>query len=109
VCVCACVCVCVSFSLIDAGLLSALSHTYTHTFIYIYIDAQWPSHLSSFPAFGPVVPDGYGLCYNVKSNAIMAGISSFRSLNNGTSAPRLAEALRQSLIDISLTLTKAKL
>lgn len=68
-----------------------------------------PMAHNSFPAFGPVVADGYGLCYNVKPDAILAGISSFRTLNGGTSAARLAETLRQSLLDINLTLTEAKL
>lgn len=68
-----------------------------------------PMAHNSFPAFGPVVPDGYGLCYNVKSDSILAGISSFRTGNARTCATRLAETLRQSLLDIHVTLTPAKL
>lgn len=69
-----------------------------------------PMAHNCFPAFGPVIPDGYGLCYNVKADSILAGISSFRA-DGHTCAHRMAEALQQSLMDINdmLSVPQAKL
>ena len=61
---------------------------------------------TSFPSFGPVVSDGYGLCYNVKDTDIMAGVTSFKN-QSGTCADTLAAALQQSLLDIQALLTPA--
>ena len=67
-----------------------------------------PMPLNAFPSFGPATSDGYGLCYNVQNDSILAGVSCFKS-DGTTSAVNLATCLQQSLIDMSLLLTTAKL
>ena len=62
-----------------------------------------PMPSNTFPAFGPVVLDGYGLCYNVKGDSIYAGISNFKA-DGSTCAHNLADSLQQSLLDINYIL-----
>lgn len=46
--------------------------------------------------FGPLVPDGYGCCYNPQERSISFGLSSFKSCAE-TSALRFRDALEESL------------
>ena len=48
--------------------------------------------------FGPVVPDGYGVCYNPMADHINFAVSAWRSCPE-TDAATFAENLKQSLVD----------
>jgi len=67
---------------------------------------------SKFPAclsFGPVVPDGYGCCYNPMENAILYCVSAYKS-HPKTQAKDLGEAIANALKDVHLLLaTESKL
>ena len=61
--------------------------------------------------YGPLVPDGYGCCYNPRKNDISFGISAFNS-SRETNAAKFKLALQHSLIemqDIAVKGVKAKL
>lgn len=46
------------------------------------------SHLGFYPGFGPVVPDGYGVCYGTRNDMLQFTITSLRSCpNTGTTVP----------------------
>lgn len=49
--------------------------------------------------YGPVVPDGYGCCYNPRRDTINFAVSAFNS-NPTTCAKKFGEALEASLIEI---------
>ena len=61
-------------------------------------------------AFGPVVPNGYGICYNVRDDDIVFVASSFNDCPD-TSTPQLCEKIRESCADLMtlLTTTNSKL
>lgn len=46
--------------------------------------------------YGPLVPDGYGCCYNPQPRSITFGLSSFNSCTD-TSAAQFSDALKESL------------
>lgn len=61
--------------------------------------------------FGPVVPDGYGVCYNPMDAHINFAVSAFNSCQD-TNATRLAQALEDAMLDMKTLLEqtpKAKL
>ena len=47
---------------------------------------QVPTTMDAFMCYGPVVPDGYGICYNPHSDYILVCISSFKSSDETDSA-----------------------
>ncbi|MGH0188134.1 UNVERIFIED_CONTAM: hypothetical protein FKN15_028076 [Acipenser sinensis] len=49
--------------------------------------------------FGPVVPDGYGVCYNPMAEHINFSVSAFNSCAE-TNAARLSHFLEEALIDM---------
>jgi len=49
--------------------------------------------------FGPVVPDGYGCCYNPIKNSIVFGISAFNS-SPETNASHFKKALQETLLEM---------
>lgn len=49
--------------------------------------------------FGPVVPDGYGVCYNPMDNHMNFSVSAFNSCAE-TNAAKLAHYLEQALVDM---------
>jgi len=53
--------------------------------------------------FGPVVPDGYGLCYNPMNDHINFAVSSFNSCKE-TNAAHLAQAVEDALMDMRAVL-----
>lgn len=61
--------------------------------------SQVPSKTDCVMCFGPVVPNGYGVCYNPMSDHINFAISAFKSCEE-TSAARLAEAVQGALLDM---------
>ena len=51
--------------------------------------------------YGPVVPDGYGCCYNPRNNQINFAVSAFNS-NPTTCAVKFGKALESSLEEIQM-------
>ena len=75
-----------------------------------FVLLQVPSRHNSLLTFGPVVPDGYGICYNPMPQQINFAVSAWRSCAD-TNAQTLMDSLHKSLEDARdvLTKTSAKL
>ena len=56
---------------------------------------QVPTTMDAFMCYGPVVPDGYGACYNPHPHYILVCVSSFKSCE-GTISSRFAAVLESS-------------
>ncbi|KAF6723425.1 Carnitine O-acetyltransferase [Oryzias melastigma] len=67
--------------------------------------SQVPSKTDCVMCFGPVVPNGYGVCYNPMEDHINFAVSSFNSCKE-TNAGRLAEAVQDALLDMKTLLEK---
>ncbi|XP_015266890.1 PREDICTED: carnitine O-acetyltransferase, partial [Gekko japonicus] len=65
--------------------------------------SQVPAKTDCVMCFGPVVPDGYGVCYNPMAEHINFAISAFNSCAE-TNAARLAHYLEKALLDMRLLL-----
>uniref|UniRef100_A0A8D0L9N8 Carnitine O-acetyltransferase n=1 Tax=Sphenodon punctatus TaxID=8508 RepID=A0A8D0L9N8_SPHPU len=63
--------------------------------------SQVPAKTDCVMCFGPVVPDGYGVCYNPMEQHINFAISAFNSCAE-TNAARLAHYLEKALLDMRL-------
>lgn len=61
--------------------------------------SQVPARCDAFMCFGPLVPDGYGCCYNPRDDAVFFGTSAFNS-SPETDSATFREALEQSLRDM---------
>ncbi|XP_035523487.1 carnitine O-acetyltransferase [Morone saxatilis] len=61
--------------------------------------SQVPSKTDCVMCFGPVVSNGYGVCYNPMNNHINFAVSSFNTCEE-TSAARLARAVEGALLDM---------
>uniref|UniRef100_A0A665TYC3 Carnitine O-acetyltransferase-like n=1 Tax=Echeneis naucrates TaxID=173247 RepID=A0A665TYC3_ECHNA len=61
--------------------------------------SQVPSKTDCVMCFGPVVPNGYGVCYNPMNNHINFAVSSFNSCEE-TNAADLAQAVEDALLDM---------
>lgn len=61
--------------------------------------SQVPSKTDCVMCFGPVVTDGYGVCYNPMEDHINFAVSSFNSCRE-TDAGSLAEAVEDALLDM---------
>ncbi|KAM4695911.1 carnitine O-acetyltransferase isoform 1-T1 [Rhinophrynus dorsalis] len=61
--------------------------------------SQVPAKTDCVMCFGPVVPDGYGVCYNPMEEHINFSVSAFNSCAE-TNAARLAHYLEHALCDI---------
>uniref|UniRef100_A0A8C5HID8 Carnitine O-acetyltransferase n=1 Tax=Gouania willdenowi TaxID=441366 RepID=A0A8C5HID8_GOUWI len=61
--------------------------------------SQVPSKTDCVMCFGPVVPNGYGVCYNPMNDHINFAVSSFNDCEE-TDAERLAQALEKALLDM---------
>ncbi|XP_006619034.1 choline O-acetyltransferase isoform X1 [Apis dorsata] len=68
--------------------------------------SQVTSKNDAIIGYGPVVPDGYGCAYNLRSNGFIFSISAFHS-DGKTNATRFAQTLEQSLRDMADMLNKA--
>ncbi|XP_033180839.1 choline O-acetyltransferase [Bombus impatiens] len=68
--------------------------------------SQVTSKNDAIIGYGPVVPDGYGCAYNLRSNAIIFSVSAFHS-DGRTNATRFAQTLKQSLWDMADMLNRA--
>lgn len=60
---------------------------------------QVPAKTDCVMCFGPVVPDGYGVCYNPMEKHINFAVSAFNSCAD-TNATRLTQALEDALLDM---------
>lgn len=56
--------------------------------------------------FGPMVPDGYGVCYNSMDEHINIAITAFNSCEE-TNAARFARAVEDALLDMRTLLEDA--
>ncbi|XP_074871941.1 carnitine O-acetyltransferase isoform X2 [Carettochelys insculpta] len=65
--------------------------------------SQVPAKTDCVMCFGPVVPDGYGVCYNPMHDHINFAISAYNSCAE-TNAARLAHYLEKALLDMRLLL-----
>jgi len=57
-----------------------------------------PTTMDAFMCYGPVVPDGYGVCYNPHPGYMVVCVASFRSWTDTDSrafADTLVDSLRQ--------------
>ncbi|XP_047229163.1 carnitine O-acetyltransferase isoform X3 [Girardinichthys multiradiatus] len=61
--------------------------------------SQVPSKTDCVMCFGPVVPDGYGFCYNPMEDHINFAVSSFNSCKE-TDTGDLAGAVEEALLDL---------
>ncbi|XP_029466559.1 choline O-acetyltransferase [Rhinatrema bivittatum] len=63
---------------------------------FVLSTSQVPTKMDMFCCYGPVVPNGYGACYNPQSDHILFCISSFRECKE-TSSTMFARAMEESL------------
>ncbi|XP_014768157.2 choline O-acetyltransferase, partial [Octopus bimaculoides] len=61
--------------------------------------SQVPTTMDAFMCYGPVVPDGYGVCYNPHSDYIVAVVTSFRS-HSETRSDYFAFTLESSFLQM---------
>ncbi|MPC28469.1 Carnitine O-acetyltransferase [Portunus trituberculatus] len=61
--------------------------------------SQVPARCEAFMCFGPLVPDGYGCCYNPRGDAVFFGLSAFNS-SPETDSATFRNALEESLMDM---------
>ncbi|MEE6488660.1 hypothetical protein FKM82_015304 [Ascaphus truei] len=64
---------------------------------FILSTSQVPTTMEMFCCYGPVVPNGYGSCYNPQPEHILFCISSFRDCKE-TSSAKFAKAVEESFI-----------
>ncbi|KAF7217663.1 carnitine O-acetyltransferase isoform X1 [Nothobranchius furzeri] len=68
--------------------------------------SQVPSKTDCVMCFGPVVPDGYGVCYNPMEDHINFAVSSFNTCEE-TRAADLARAVEEALLDMRRVLDQS--
>ncbi|XP_037547050.1 choline O-acetyltransferase-like [Nematolebias whitei] len=73
--------------------------TYLTSNHFILSTSQVPTTLEMFCCYGPVVPNGYGACYNPQSDHIIFSVSSFWE-NTETSSAVFVKALNEGLLEI---------
>uniref|UniRef100_A0ABI7WQ61 Choline O-acetyltransferase n=1 Tax=Felis catus TaxID=9685 RepID=A0ABI7WQ61_FELCA len=73
--------------------------TYLMSNRFILSTSQVPTTMEMFCCYGPVVPDGYGACYNPQPESILFCISSFHGCKE-TSSTKFAKAVEESLIEM---------
>ncbi|KAL7294320.1 hypothetical protein TKK_0012331 [Trichogramma kaykai] len=71
--------------------------SYTKSTYFTLTSSQVAYKTASFMCYGPVVPNGYGCCYNPRSDDIFFACSSFKGCLE-TSTQKFADTLKQSLI-----------
>ncbi|XP_037548342.1 carnitine O-acetyltransferase [Nematolebias whitei] len=80
--------------------------TYSKALHYHLSTSQVPSKTDCVMCFGPVVPDGYGVCYNPMEDHINFAVSSF-SMCSETNAVDLAQAVEDALLDMRRVLEQS--
>lgn len=68
--------------------------------------SQVPSKTDCVMCFGPIVPDGYGVCYNPMNDHINFAVSSFNTCKD-TNAAHLAQAVDGALLDMRTLLEQS--
>ncbi|NWR53520.1 CLAT acetyltransferase, partial [Regulus satrapa] len=71
--------------------------TYLTSNRFILSTSQVPTTMEMFCCYGPVVPDGYGACYNPQPEHILFCISSFKECKE-TSSDTFSKAVEESLL-----------
>ncbi|XP_034564979.1 carnitine O-acetyltransferase [Notolabrus celidotus] len=72
---------------------------YAKALHYCLSTSQVPSKADCVMCFGPVVSNGYGVCYNPMENHINFAVSSFNACEE-TNAARMAQAVESALLDM---------
>uniref|UniRef100_A0A452IU69 Choline O-acetyltransferase n=1 Tax=Gopherus agassizii TaxID=38772 RepID=A0A452IU69_9SAUR len=73
--------------------------TYLTSSQFILSTSQVPTTMEMFCCYGPVVPSGYGVCYNPQPEHILFCISSFKECKE-TSSVMFAKAVEESLMEM---------
>ncbi|XP_047410512.1 choline O-acetyltransferase isoform X3 [Sciurus carolinensis] len=73
--------------------------TYLMSNRFVLSTSQVPTTMEMFCCYGPVVPNGYGACYNPQPETILFCISSFHNCKE-TSSTKFAKAVGASLTDM---------
>lgn len=73
--------------------------SFSFVLLVLSFSIQVPAKTDCVMCFGPVVSDGYGVCYNPMEKHINFAVSAFNSCAD-TSATRLAHALEDALLDM---------
>lgn len=73
--------------------------TYLMSNRFVLSTSQVPTTMEMFCCYGPVVPNGYGACYNPQPESILFCISSFHNCKE-TSSTKFAKAVEESLLDM---------
>ncbi|XP_041370191.1 carnitine O-acetyltransferase-like [Gigantopelta aegis] len=73
--------------------------SYSQAFHFKLSTSQVATHHEGVMVFGPVVPDGYGLCYNPQETKIHFGVSTYTSCPD-TDSNKLGVALMKSFDDL---------
>ncbi|KAM9841199.1 carnitine O-acetyltransferase [Aulostomus maculatus] len=77
--------------------------SYAKALHYKLSTSQVPSKTDCIMCFGPVVPNGYGVCYNPMNDHINFAVSAFNTCKE-TSAAHLARAVEGALLDMKTLL-----
>ncbi|XP_063163921.1 choline O-acetyltransferase [Candoia aspera] len=75
---------------------------------FILSTSQVPTTMEMFCCYGPVIPQGYGACYNPQSEYILFCISSFKNCPE-TSSSKFAKAISESLMDLKELCSRSSL
>ncbi|XP_067409082.1 choline O-acetyltransferase [Emydura macquarii macquarii] len=73
--------------------------TYLTSSRFILSTSQVPTTMEMFCCYGPVIPNGYGACYNPQPEHILFCISSFKDCKE-TSSVMFAKAVEESLMEM---------
>ncbi|XP_058155608.1 choline O-acetyltransferase [Dasypus novemcinctus] len=73
--------------------------TYLTSNRFVLSTSQVPTSMEMFCCYGPVVPNGYGACYNPQPDSILFCISSFHGCQD-TSSSKFAKAVEESLVEM---------
>ncbi|XP_049646731.1 choline O-acetyltransferase [Suncus etruscus] len=73
--------------------------TYLMSNQFILSTSQVPTTMDMFCCYGPVVPNGYGTCYNPQAESILFCISSFHGCRE-TSSTKFSEGVEASLLEM---------
>ncbi|XP_031435061.1 choline O-acetyltransferase isoform X2 [Clupea harengus] len=73
--------------------------TYTISNQFILSTSQVPTTVDMFCCYGPVAPNGYGVCYNPQSDAILFCVSSFND-SDQTCSDTFVKQLEECLLEM---------
>ncbi|XP_018616536.1 choline O-acetyltransferase [Scleropages formosus] len=76
-----------------------VDETYRISNRFILSTSQVPTTVDMFCCYGPVVPNGYGACYNPQADHVIFCVSSFRESTETCSA-MFVNALEESLVEM---------